>query len=534
MKKNLKMTATVLALSTMLAACGQSAQQAQGTTSTESAPAESSADSSEEGTSAYNVATVRWADWGEDYHTGFPDKAAEEAGITVNWDTILNSDWADKKAVLLAGGDLPDAFMGSICFSESDILTNTGSFIALDDYIDEYMPNFKSIIESDPTMKALATSADGHIYGLPSKKPCRPTVANQMFINKQWLDNLGLEIPTTYEEFENVLTAFKEQDANGNGDATDEIPFGQGYADSVMFFCLPFGTTIGADGTYMMAIQNNEPVYLPVTDGYKNGIEWMHECYEKGLIDPELFTEDNSMRDAKLMNETPIVGVAPGWTADATFGANASQYVALPALVGPSGDSYISSDPEHWNYSRYEFVVTSACQNPGPLLAWVDKFYTEDASIQNFYGSFGVGVEKNDADGTYTVLEPQDGNSADTFAWIESLRDFGPKYIADGFNDKVKYAAENGDASKLALDKELGKYAKEAFPNVSYTTDQLNTLSTLYSDLDSYVTSNQATWVTEGGVEEQWDNYMQTLVTMGYEDFIKIQQDAYNTYNSNK
>jgi putative aldouronate transport system substrate-binding protein len=178
--------------------------------------------------------------------------------------------------------------------------------------------------------------------------------------------------------------------------------------------------------------------------------------------------------------------------------------------------------------------VTSSCENPGPLLSWVDKFYTEDASIQNFYGSFGVGTEKNDADGTYTVLEPQDGNSADTFAWIQSLRDFGPKYVKEGFNDKVNYAAENGDASKLALDKELGKYAKEAFPNVSYTTDQLNTLATLFTDLDAYVASNQATWVTEGGIDEQWDNYVKTLETMGYNDFIQIQQDAYNTYNANK
>ena len=172
----------------------------------------------------YEVATVRWSDWGDAYHTGFPDQAAAETGIEIEWNSILNADWGDRKAVLLAGGDLPDAFMGSICFGEADVLRNVGTFIALDEYIDEYMPNFKAILESDPTMKALATAADGHIYGLPSKKPCRPTVANQMFINQTWLDNLGLEMPTTYEEFVDVLRAFKEQDANGNGDTTDEIP----------------------------------------------------------------------------------------------------------------------------------------------------------------------------------------------------------------------------------------------------------------------------------------------------------------------
>ena len=106
--------------------------------------------------------------------------------------------------------------------------------------------------------------------------------------------------------------------------------------------------------------------------------------------------------------------------------------------------------------------------------------------------------------------------------------------MADGFNDKVKYAGANGDASKLALDKEMSKYAKEAYPNVSYTTDQLTTLATLFTDLDAYVTASQATWVTEGGVNEQWDGYISTLETMGYNDFIQIQQDAYNTYQANK
>ncbi|WP_044957982.1 extracellular solute-binding protein [Butyrivibrio sp. LC3010] len=483
----------------------------------------------------YEVATVRWADWGEDYHTGFPDQAAMKKGITIKWQTILNSDWTDKRAVLLAGGNLPDAFMGSICFSELDILTNQGSFIALDDYIDEYMPNFKKIMDSDPIMKALAYSADGHIYGLPSRKPCRPVISNQMFINKKWLDNLGLSIPQTYKEFEDVLIAFKEQDANGNGDPTDEIPYGQGYADLVMSFCLPFGTTIGADGTYMMSIQNGEPIYLPTSQSYKDGISWMHECYEKGLIDPEIFTQDSSMRDAKLMNEIPIIGCAAGWTTDATFGQNADEYVALPALQGPDGNRYVASDPEHWNYSRYEFVVTKDCHDPGQLLSWADSFYTEDASIQNFYGAFGIGVEKDEETGTYTVLEPTDGNTADTFAWIESLRDFGPKYVQDDFNAKVTYAAtDNGDASKLELDKELNQYARDAYPNVSYTIDQLKTLSTLYTDIDSYMNLYQATWVTEGGVEAQWDEYINTLEQMGYSEFLKIQLDAYETYESNK
>lgn len=529
-KKIMVLAMTVALAATSLVGCGTETNEnggANGGTSNGTTKA-----SSAEG--VYEVATVRWADWGEDYHTGFPDAAAKESGIEISWDTILNADWADRKAVLLAGGDLPDAFMGSICFSETDILSNQGTFIALDDYIDEYMPNFKKIMESDPTMKALATSADGHIYGLPSKKPCRPIVGNQMFINQTWLDNLNLDMPTTYDEFVDVLRAFKEQDANGNGDPNDEIPYGTGNADATMFFCLPFGVRVGGENTYNMTVTDGNAVFIPTSEEYKEGLKAMHECYKEGLIDPEIFTQDVSMRDAKLMSETPIVGCAAGWTADATFGSNADQYVALPALKGPDGNQYIASDPEHYNYTRYEFVVTSSCEDPGKLLSWVDKFYTEDASIQNFYGSFGVGVEKDEATGTYTVLEPKDDMSADTYAWVYSLRDFGPKYVEEGFNDKVVYAGENGDAEKLELDKDLKQYAMEAYPNVSYTAEQVDVLGTLYSDISSYIEVNQAAWVTEGGIDEQWDSYIESLNQMGYEEFLKIQTDAYNTYKENQ
>ncbi|WMJ89658.1 extracellular solute-binding protein [Anaerocolumna sp. MB42-C2] len=529
-----KKTVSAIVMAAMLAAaltgCGGK-ETATGTS--EPAAQEKTTDSTKSESStaekeAFKVATVRWADWGEAYHEGFVDTAADKTGITINWETILNADWGDKKAVLLAGGDLPDAFLGSICFSAAEIASNQNTFLALDDYIDENMPNFKAVLEKDPIMKALATSSDGHIYSLPSKKPCRPIVANQMFINQKWLDNLGLSMPQTYEEFYEVLKKFKDEDANGNGDKGDEIPYGQGYADSTMFFLLPFGMNIGADNTYLMSVKNGEPVFLPTLDSYREGIKWMNKAFTEGLIDPEIYTQDTSMRDAKLMNETPLVGCAPGWTADATFGPNASEYTALPALKGPDGERYVSSDPEHWNYSRNEFMITNTCKDPAALLRYMDQFYTEDASIQTFYGSFGIGIEK-DGD-NYSLLPPTDGNSADTFAWINSLRDFGPKYVEDGFNDRVKLPTDSGDGLKLELDKELSKYAKPAYPNVSYTNEQLNNLSTLYMDISSYVTTMQAKWVTEGGVDSEWDTYLDTLKQMGYDDFIKIQKDAYKAY----
>jgi len=297
----------------------------------------------------FKITTVRWSDWGEDYHKGFLDDSAKESGIKIKWDTMVAADWSDKKSVLVASGDLPDAFLGSNAFTDSEIAQNQNMFIPLEDLIKDNMPNLNKAFEKE----AMVTNPDGHIYSLPKKLPMRPIVGNQLFINKKWLDNLGLKMPETYDELVTVLQAFKDKDANGNGDVNDEIPFGSGNFDPTFSYILPFNNRLGGDNTYEMSVKDGKPVYLRTEESYKQGIAAMHEAYKKGLIDPELFTEDTSMSVAKRMDKgVARVGVSSGWTADATFGQHASEYAPLPALKGPDGKQYVISDPDHLNYGR--------------------------------------------------------------------------------------------------------------------------------------------------------------------------------------
>ena len=477
----------------------------------------------------FKITTVRWSDWGEDYHKGFIDDSAKEAGIEINWDTLVAADWTDKKSVLIASGDLPDAFLGSNAFNDAEIAQNQSLFIPLEDLIKENMPNLTKALEQEPKLKAMITSPDGHIYSLPKKLPMRPTVGNQLFINKKWLDNLGLKVPQTYDELVKVLQEFKDKDANGNGDPTDEIPFGSGNFDPTFSYILPFNNRLGADNTYEMSVKDGKPVYLRTEESYKQGIAAMHDAYKKGLIDPELYTEDSSMSAAKRMDKSVArVGVSSGWTADATFGLHASEYVPLPALKGPDGKGYVASDPDHYNYGRNELLITTKAKNPAKLLQWFDKFYTDDASIQNFYGSFGIATEK-DGD-KYKVLPPKDGKSADEYAWIHSLRDFGPKYVSDDINSHVDIDQTQGDGLKLKMDQELKQYALPAYPNVVYSQEELSKLASIYVSIDSYVKQQASKWVVDGGIEEEWDSYLANLKNMGLDEFIKIQQDAYDRY----
>ncbi|EHI70818.1 extracellular solute-binding protein [Streptococcus ictaluri] len=476
----------------------------------------------------FTVATVRWQDWGKDFLKGFVEKAEKKADVSVNWKVYLNSDWADQKAVLMAGGKLPDAFLGSISFSDSDLSVFKNRFIPLESLIDKHMPNLTKIMKKNPNMRAIVTDPDGHIYSLPKREPMSPKVANQLYINQKWLDRLGLQMPKTYEDLVAVSKAFRDKDANGNGNPSDEIPFENGGVDPILTYALPFGTVIspGESGRYW-TVNDKKITFTPTADYYKEGIKWVHQQYQEKLIDLEIFTQDSSQAEAKRQNKgDAIVGISAGWTADSLFGPHASEYVPMPPITGPSGKAFVHSDGS--GYGRNELLITDQAKDPGKILAFFDQFYTEDATIQTFYGSFDKATKKNE-DGTYTVLEAPDGEQ-DIFAWVNSLRSFGPKYAPDGFNQKVTLPKGAGDGLKLEAQKVVEDAAQEAFPNVMFTQEELNRLSVISVDIMSFIQSKQAHWVTEGNIDKEWDDYLKALDKMGLKEYQSIHQTAYKRY----
>ncbi|WP_262315874.1 extracellular solute-binding protein [Lacticaseibacillus parakribbianus] len=485
----------------------------------------------------FTILTARNQDWGDAFQKGFVAKAAKKAGIKLKWDVVIGSDWGDKKSVTLSSGKLPDAFLGHATLTDQDVEKNKAAFVVLDDYIKD-MPNLQKAFKEDPTLKAMCTSTDGHIYSLPNKLAPRPLVGNQIFINKKWIDKLGMKMPTTYKEFIEVLRAFRDGDPNGNG-KKDEIPYGGGSSgmssEILLNFVLPFKifSPFGGGIADNIVMDNDKPIFQATTDRYKAAIEAMHSAYKEGLIDPQFFTADGAQVTAKKQSKTPIYGAAVMWTADAEFGVNADQYEALPPLVGEDGGRYVNSDPTRLNYNRNELVVTKGTtkKNIKKLMKWADAFYTNDATAQTMYGSFGVGTKKL-ANGDIQVLQPKTGSS-DMFAWKNALRDNGMKYMQPDFEKRLVFDKANSDYAKLSIDKKYRKYALPGFPNVMYTPEELKTSAKLTTDINTFVTQKRAQWITKGGVEKDWNNYKKQLNAMGLSEFMKIQNAAYARWQDN-
>ena len=255
-------------------------------------------------------------------------KRLEEAtNVHIDWTAIQADQWSDKITLNMSNPSTLTDFVFTADFSDSDLLryADQGVIVNLEDYIDNNMPNLKKVFEMYPEYRTMCTDSEGHIWALPwieqlgAEKTAIQTVGNMSFINKKWLDFLGLEMPTTVDEFEQVLIAFRDNaDAIksefgiegdiipmscivNNGDQDPSIlinGFGEGYGD--------------ADKDRHIAVTDDLKVICAATQqGYREGLDWLHKLYSENLIDPECFTQEwSTYAYTFLFSKGSIIGTA--------------------------------------------------------------------------------------------------------------------------------------------------------------------------------------------------------------------------------
>ena len=221
-----------------------------------------------------------------------------------------------------------------------------------------------------------------------------------IMINKTWLERLGLEKPTTLEEFEKVLTAFKEQDANGNGDPNDEIPMSFKFLGSQrdiggFFGAFGYADTLAAGNTHIVVGDDGQLVFVPATEGYKEGCKYLYEhFFAKGLIDQEGFTMDKKTYNSQNQGEVANIGVFMCWNSFDLGTVHEDEYEPLSPLLGPDGTTSWGTSPDS-TMAATGFSITNVCKDPALLLRWVDTFYDPIWSMQCDMGPIGINIKDN-------------------------------------------------------------------------------------------------------------------------------------------
>lgn len=453
----------------------------------------------------------------------------EKTGVDIKYECIPSNTWAEKKNLILASGQLPDLFFGG-GLSDSDIIKygQQGMLIQLDSLIEEYAPNLKKLLDENPEVKKAITSPDGHIYTVPYVDSFMPeTIPDNLFINKTWLDKLGLEVPKTTEEFYNVLKAFKDNDPNGNG-KNDEIPFTYRANERFTGELSMLGAFGVLDNKEHIMVKGDELVFSPMEEEYKDAIKWFNKLYTEGLVDKEVFTQDGSQYTAKGKNEEMIVGAFVIYADENFVGPDraVNDYVVLEPLKGPNGDQL-------WNrYSNTiqidKVAITNSNKHPEATMRFIDEFFDQDFSLTVHWGELGKNIEKQGD--KYAILTPPEGMSVDQYRFQNSPGPNAPGVMTEEMYSNFQFASDK--ERKIERYGIYDKYATTSpLPVIRFTEEQSTAISTVSVDIDNYVKEMKAKWVTgQRNIDEDWESYKDQLQKMGVDKYLEAYKEGYEQY----
>lgn len=493
----------------------------------------------------YKMVTSTYADQVPNGDMQFFKTLEEQTNIAVEWDCIVAQNYGEKKNLMFTTNALPDAFFGYASVSMDDINNYgvKGQLIPLDDLIAANAPNYQIALKEEPLLGGLSTAFDGKTYSMGTviEQTMRDFPGN-LFINKTWLDKLGLQVPTTIDEYYTVLEAFKSKDPNGNSKA-DEIPYEFRYYNHITGYGQFFGaygrvdvhngSSVKPDDHFV--VEDGKVVFTADKEEYKAAIKDLKRFVDAGLWDKEGFTQDNNQLNAKLTSPEKIVGSFYGW-AETTAGVdNAANFIPIAPLKGPSGaEPSVMKRQNHINVMSTGFSITPVAKNPENLVKWVDNFYTLEMGITSQFGPVGIGVEyKDEANLIFEYLpdpeKPENPLGTRTFQLVAPM-DNAPKYLPwEIFGKNIPY--NPGDIGKInAIDKFYANAKHDlTLPNMNFTPEELAERTAYTNDISNYVKEMQTKWfLGQADIDKDWDKYIKQLDSFNLTKYVALMQGAYD------
>lgn len=484
------------------------------------------------------------------------NKLQKDAGVEIEW-TCMSDSLAEQVNIRIGGGQLPDAFLG-VGFSNYD-LTNygiDGTFIDLTPYLtEEYMPNLCKILEENPDIRSAITMSDGCIYGLPAGERMGTagigakedysiyTIPQFSMINKAWLDDLGLSVPTTLEELHTALKAFKENDMSAKyygNDAGSTIPMSTGFDQwcwGQNIFYAGFGFTNWPNDVCndLILTKDGKAEFVCAKDEYRQAISYFHDWFAEGLMDQEMFSQTDTQLIAKCSQG--YVGVATWWYIEEVMGEYAKDYVFLPILDGPDGSHNVTVRTGGATNSG-NLNITSACKSPAKLLKFFDQWYDPEIVMQLQYGPIGTYFTEQDENGIWQSITDEEskekyGKSAGELKGEYEV--YGPKLILSEYYNTTFKMEDRAIERLTDLNEFWMPYVDSTvtYPvDCVYTEDELDTIDLYKVDFENKVSEMEGLWIKNGGpTDKEWEDYLSTLKgSCGMEELQKAYQGAYDRY----
>lgn len=463
-------------------------------------------------------------------------KAEEFTGVHIEFLEQSAETSADKFNLMLVSGDYPDLVNGMDFTGGNDLAVESDFAMNIAEDIAEYAPNYQDIIDSDPSIIKTITTDEGNVVAFYTFNSEKQGTTEGAWIRGDWLEDLNLENPKTYDQWEEVLTAFKTE--KGAEEPlmmpSDMVPSGN-FLASGFGIAATFQSMMGA--AYPYYVEDGEVKFGPLEEGYREYVTLINDWMNKGLISTT-FIQDN----ANPMGDVYSTNVSTGRSGIFFNGVGMiSMFQANLTDADPNGqliacyDARKNEDDVLHNANQDSIVgkmgitITTACENYELAMKWCDFWYTQDGVLLANYGILGESFEFNE-NGIPYVTELVTNNPDGL-----SLMDTQFMYSTDSvnrINDITKTRSTYTEAGLAARD--IWDYNRDdanTLPEaVELNADEADEHSSIYSDINTRLQEGIAQFITGARPMEEWDSFVEELYDMGIEDCIALQQAAYDRY----
>lgn len=419
------------------------------------------------------------------------------------------NNYADRLNIVMASGDLPDIIYLHNTGTLYHGWARDGLLLQLDEYLENSMPNVKAVLTEEELAFTRVSSLDNGLYSLP-RVQTKPW--DNIIYRKDWLDKLGLEIPTTPEEFAEVMLAFAKQDPDGDG---QDNTYGWSY-NRVMG---PMHRNlINAFGVRPNSVPDENGNYelMQAQDGYFEFIDWLHDMYASGALDPEWYLtkmyEDDDKWAAGQIGAIYSNKITEHMTGAVTnevknVDPNAELVAGPPLRAAGETVSDVYYPPQIWG----NYGISADSKNIEKAIEFLDFGYTDECNEL-----WAVGVEGV----TYTSFDPETRFAIRTEEQAEAANKYTSTYATINFQRQDK-----GLLFAPGSTEEDQRIFSEAYEFVGAQTNRIS-----YIPEGILPGINEAlVEITDSGIDIKYDEYETKYICgqISREEFVNFIKNEY-------
>lgn len=455
----------------------------------------------------------------------------EQTGVHVDFNEVKDSVWNSSVDLAFSRGKMPDLILrGSLDVEEYGVTRHL--LVPLDEYMDKgLLPNYTRRMD-EAGLREQMTASDGHIYSLGFLISQGVNTNGHFFINKTWLDKLGLEVPKTLEELTETLTKFRNSDPNGNGQR-DEIPMEFTFDDNITgiynlfsFFGLPLNED------YVYVDEAGKIRFAPEEDAFFETLEWLHTLYRGGLLDIDFISQGSSIW-AEKVNEGNT-GMFSYWRLGNTALTPAAAG-AYQVMVPVAAEGRKACLPRHMDIIEFGAALTTDNRDIEASLRWLDAQFETENMLVSQNGPVGDTLKKRE-DGRYEVAYVPPENELYQSVPVICGQFFAPAEYYSSVYVPAEHRLEK--AAYCALYEEAGVLEKTSWKLLTTvapkTTDEAAETRRLKARLKSLTDGAIVSAVTQGITPEGREEFLRRLREGGSEDYVRVYQQIYDRWRGGK